>query len=72
MKLQITACDRCGVREEKKAVKPYTARRGTVRYSGDLCEKCWKDLLDTFNLNALSRSRHNIIAVNIDDIPKNA
>lgn len=72
MKLHITACDRCGIREEKKAIKAWTARRGSTRYQGDLCDKCWKDLLDTFKLSNLSKSRHQIIVTNVDDIPKNA
>ena len=70
MRLQIVACDKCGVREEKKTVKAWTARRGTTRYSGELCEKCWTDLLDTFHPSSLAKSRHQIVITNVDDIPK--
>lgn len=72
MRLQIVACDKCGVREEKKTVKPWTARRGSTRYQGDLCEKCFQELVDTFHLSSLARSRHQITVVDINDIPKNA
>lgn len=72
MKIHITACDRCGVREEKKAIKPWTCRRGTVRYQGDLCEKCWSELLDVFQPSTLAKSRHQIIVTDLKDIPRNA
>lgn len=72
MKIHITACDRCGIREEKKTIKPWTARRGSTRYQGDLCEKCWTELLKTFQPSALSKNRHQIIVTNVEDIPKNS
>lgn len=70
MRLQIVACDRCGVREEKKAVKPWTARRGTSRYTGELCEKCWAELVDTFHPSPMAKSRHQIVITSVEDIPK--
>lgn len=72
MKIQLTACDRCGVREEKKTIKPWTARRGSTRYQGDLCDKCWNELVSTFKPSPLSKNRHQIIVTNIDNIPKNS
>lgn len=70
MKYQITGCDKCGVREDKKPVKSWSARRGTTRYSGDLCERCWGELVEEFGLSPLTNSRHKIVITDIDDIPK--
>lgn len=69
MKLQIIACDRCGLREDKGAISPWTARRGNVRYTGDLCQPCWDDLLATFKPSNLPKGRHKMQATRIEDIP---
>ena len=72
MKLQISACDRCGTRENGVKVHAWSARKASQRYTGDLCDKCWKELLDIFKPSTLSKGRHQIVVHNIDDIPKNA
>lgn len=69
MKLQITACDRCGLREDHGKVLPWSARQGNVRYVGDLCPKCWEDLLGTFKPSNLPKGRHKVQATRIEDIP---
>lgn len=70
MRFQIIGCDKCGVREDKKPVKTWTARRGTTRYTGDLCDKCWDLLVKEFSVSNMTSSRHQIIITDIDDIPK--
>lgn len=70
MRYEIVACDKCGAREDKKAVTAWTARRGHSRYNGELCETCWAELLDTFHPSARSKSRHKIVITDIEDIPE--
>ncbi len=72
MRFQIIACDKCGIREEKKTVQPWTARRGHTRYQGELCEKCWAELVEIFHPTTLTKARHQIVITSIDDIPKKA
>ena len=70
MKLQIVACDKCGSKEDKKVIEEWTARRGSTRYSGDLCDKCFQQLLKDYGLQPLSRGRHSIEATDINKIPR--
>ena len=70
MKLQITACDRCGLRDDDGKITPWTARRGQVRYVGDLCKKCWEELLVTYKPSNLPKGRHKMQATRIEDIPR--
>jgi len=72
MKIQITACDRCGKRDNGVAVEPWSARMGSVRYTGDLCDPCWKELLSIFQPSTLNKGRHQIVVMDPDKIPKNA
>lgn len=70
MRYEIIGCDKCDVREDKRPVRTWTARRGTVRYTGDLCDKCWGELTNTFNLRPMTNARHAVNVVNVDEIPK--
>lgn len=70
MKLQVIACDKCGSREDKKDISEWTARRGSTRYTGDLCDKCFQQLLKDYGPQPMSRSRHTIEATDINKIPK--
>lgn len=69
MKLQIIACDKCGTREEKKPVGEWSIRRGSTRYTGDICDKCFKDFLNEYKPSPLSKGRHVVEATKIEDIP---
>lgn len=70
VKLQIAACDKCGAREEKVRITAWSSRRGSTRYTGDLCDKCWDNLVRTFNPSTLSKSRHQIVVTEVTEIPK--
>jgi len=70
MKLQIVACDKCGSKEDKKKISEWTARRGSTRYTGDLCDKCFQQLLKEYQPQPTSRSRHTVTATDINKIPK--
>lgn len=72
MKVQITQCDRCGKRDNGVQVDAWTARKGTQKYTGDLCGTCWTELLKIFKPSTLAKGRHQVVATELNDIPKNA
>lgn len=69
MKITSVACDQCKVSEEKKPVTQYSLRRGSRRWTGDLCDKCFDKLLKEFNPSNLPRGKHQIVETKIEDIP---
>lgn len=70
MKISVTACDKCHVRSEKKPVAEWSLRRGATRWSGELCDKCFQEILKTYQPSSMSRARHVINETKINDIPK--
>jgi hypothetical protein len=72
MKIQVTACDRCGKRDNGVAVDSWSCRRGTRRYAGDLCEECWNELVTIYQPSTLHKGRHQIVVSDPESIPKNS
>jgi hypothetical protein len=73
-RLAVTVCDRCGVSSEpgqnNSAVTEWSARRSGLKMSGDLCERCWNELVLTFKPSRILRNRGKINVVDITAIPR--
>lgn len=69
-KIQVVVCDRCNKRSNGAEVGQWIAQRGKRRYSGDLCDPCWDELLGSFKPTMNTARRHEIVATSIDDIGK--
>lgn len=69
MKIQVTACDRCGLRDDNGKVSAWTTRRANQRYVGDLCDPCWAELVSIFRPSNMPKGRHKMQATRIEDIP---
>ena len=72
MKLVTLACDKCGTPDEKGRVTTWTARRGSRRYSGELCDKCFEKLVKDFKPTTHGTRTHVIEETKMKDIPRNA
>ena len=70
MKIISTACDSCGVPDTKQAVSAYSLRRGTRRWNGELCDKCFDKFLKEWNPSDLPRGMHQIVETKMEDIVK--
>lgn len=71
-KVNITICDRCGVKsgESKVSVNEWSCRRLGLKMSGDLCERCWSELVTTFKPSKVVRNKGKIEVVDISTIPR--
>ena len=68
-RIQVVVCDRCKVKDEATRITPWTARRGQRRYQGDLCDRCWDELINLFHPSSLARSRHQIEETPLEIVP---
>lgn len=69
-RVSIVVCDRCSLRNDDGRVATWTVRRGTQRYTGDLCDKCFDEMLRIYRPSALAKARHQIHVIDPDKIPK--
>lgn len=69
-KIQVVVCDRCGKRSNGIEVSQWVAQRGKKRYTGDLCDPCWDELLGAFKPTMSAARRHEIVATPIEEIGK--
>lgn len=69
-KIQVVVCDRCDKRSNGTEVSQWIAQRGKRRYTGDLCEACWNELINSFKPVMNAARRHEIVATPIDEIGK--
>ena len=60
-RVQTIVCDRCSAKDDATHVIPWNGKRGTQRVQGDLCQKCWEELLTMFRPAPAARSGHQII-----------
>lgn len=72
MKITSIACDSCGIHESKRQVKPWSARRGSTHYRGELCDECFDKLLASFKPSGRGAGRHEIVETKLKDIQKKA
>lgn len=72
--MAITVCDRCGVKSDEGqnslTVSEWSCRRAGMKMSGDLCERCWNELVVTFKPSRILRNRGRIEVVDISSIPR--
>lgn len=61
--IQTRICDRCQTRDDETVVAPWRAQRGNAKLQGDLCQRCWDELVKTFKASAVGRGRHQIVVV---------
>lgn len=69
-KIQVVVCDRCNKRSNGVEVVQWIGQRGKRRYTGDLCDPCWEELLGSFKPVMNTARRHEIVATSIDEIGK--
>lgn len=60
-RVQTIVCDRCGAKDEMAHVIPWSAKHGTEKVTGDLCDKCWHELKHLFRPESVGRGRHQIV-----------
>jgi hypothetical protein len=72
-KVSVTICDRCGVKsgDGKVSVNDWSCRRQGMKMSGDLCERCWNELVVTFRPSRVMRNKGKIEVVDINSIQRN-
>ena len=70
MKITSIACDKCGITEAKRPVTQSSMRRGTRRWTGELCDKCFDKLLKEWDPSDLPRGHHQIVETKMEDIVK--
>lgn len=71
MKINTIACDLCqGKESPTRKIESYSLRRGTRRWQGETCDKCFARLLKEFNPSDLPRNRHIIEETKIEDIAR--
>lgn len=70
MRITSIACDKCGIAETKRPVTQYSMRRGTRRWTGELCDKCFDRLLKEWDPSDLPRGQHRIVETKMEDIVK--
>lgn len=59
-RIQVVQCDRCKVRDDGALITAWSGRRGARKYQGDLCERCWNELVEMFQPSGQGKSRHAI------------
>lgn len=72
MKITSIACDACGVHEDKRPVKAWSARRGSTHYRGELCDECFDKMVKQFKPDSKGGVRHAIVETKLKDIQKKA
>jgi len=60
-RVQTIVCDRCSAKDDSTHVIPWTGRRGNQRVQGDLCQKCWDELIQIFRPAPTGKGRHQIV-----------
>tara|TARA_X000001036_G_scaffold208736_1_gene196270 strand:+ start:3285 stop:3500 length:216 start_codon:yes stop_codon:yes gene_type:complete len=70
VKIVSVACDGCGTADGKRTVTQYSLRRGTRRWTGELCDKCFDKLIKEWNPSDLPRGHHQIVETKMEDIVK--
>lgn len=71
--INVLICDKCRVQAddvEETSISHSIVRRGSTRYVGDLCTKCWKELLETYALQSDTLKSRPIDIVRVEEIPK--
>lgn len=69
-KIELSICDRCKRRSDYVPVRAWTARRGSQRLAGDLCDDCMRDLVDEFKPVTPPNSRHQVIVREPTKVPR--
>jgi hypothetical protein len=59
-RIQVVQCDRCKVRDDVETITPWSVRRGARKYQGDLCDRCWTELINMFQPSGQGKARHEI------------
>lgn len=72
MKITSIACDACGAHEDTTPVKPWSARRGSTHYKGELCDECFAKMIKTFRPDGRGNGKHLIVETKLKDIQKKA
>ena len=72
MRITSIACDSCGVHETKTPVKPWSARRGSTHYKGELCDNCFDKMMKAYKPTTRGAGKHEIVETKIKDIQKKA
>jgi len=67
-KIQVVICDRCQRRSNGIEINQWVSQRGKKRYTGDLCDDCWHELVASFKPELNTSRRHTIVATPLSDI----